>query len=127
MSKPLEKLKAIELRKAGLSYREIREQVPVAKATLSLWLRTVGLSRPQKQRLTEKKLAAAQRGWEKLRRERVERVAQTVAEAELEAARLIAVPDSLWLLGTALYWAEGSKPKVWRVQSSPSSRTWIRE
>ena len=57
MSKPEEKWKAVELRRKGLSYREILQHVPVAKSTLSLWLRTVGLSRPQTQRLTEKRLA----------------------------------------------------------------------
>ncbi len=114
MSKPLEKAKAVELRRAGLSYREIRQQVPVAKATLSLWLRMVGLSTPQKQRLTAKKLAAARRGWEKLRRERLERVTRVLAEAEAQASELIASRDALWFVGTALYWAEGVKPKTWR-------------
>jgi len=113
MSKPLEKGKAVELRREGLSYREILGQVPVAKATLSLWLRTVGLSRPQKQRLTEKRLAAAQRGWEKLRRERLERAAQATGAGQAEASQWIARGDQLWLAGTVLYWAEGDKPKRW--------------
>lgn len=114
MSKPLEKVKAVELRREGFSYREILRQVPVAKSTLSLWLRTVGLSRPQRQRLTEKRLAAARRGWEQLRRERVERVAQAMIKAEAEGHERIAASDSLWLIGTALYWAEGAKLKAWR-------------
>jgi len=46
--------KAIELRKKGLSYSEILKCVPVAKSTLSLWLRSVGLSKKQRQRLTDK-------------------------------------------------------------------------
>src|SRR5437016_6249903 len=33
--------KAIALRREGYSYREIREQVPVSKSSLSLWLRDV--------------------------------------------------------------------------------------
>ena len=57
-----EKNKAIELRKQGLSYKEILEQISVAKSSLSLWLRNVGLSKKQKQRLTEKKLKSALRG-----------------------------------------------------------------
>ncbi len=120
MSKPVERQKAIELRRAGLSYREIREQVPVAKATLSLWLRTVGLSKPQKQRLTEKKLAAGRRGAEKVHRERVERVARTLAEAEVEARERILSGDMLWLIGTVLYWGEGAKPKPWRAWAKVS-------
>lgn len=117
MSKPEEKRRAIDLRRHGLSYREIRQQVPVAKATLSLWLRSVGLSRPQRQRLTEKRLAAAQRGWEKLRRERLERVARTMAEAEQEAMRRLDECDILWIMGTVLYWAEGTKLKDWRTSA----------
>lgn len=117
VSKPLEKAKAIELRKAGLSYREIRAQVSVSKATLSLWLKTVGLSTPQKQRLTAKKLAAARRGAEKLRRERLERIAQTMAKAEGEAYDRLKAVDWRWMLGTALYWAEGFKPKPWSVKA----------
>ena len=58
------KVKAIELRKQGFSYREILKQVPVAKSTLSLWLYSVHLSVPQKQTLTQKKLDAARRGAE---------------------------------------------------------------
>jgi hypothetical protein len=114
VSKPEEKRRAIELRRQGLSYREILEQVPVAKATLSLWLRSVGLSQPQRQRLAEKKLAAARRGAKELRRERLVRAARTMAAAELEAARYLADRDLLWAVGAALYWAEGFKPKPWR-------------
>lgn len=120
MSKPLEKVRAIELRKAGLSYREIRERVPVAKATLSLWLREVGLSTPQKQRLTAKKLAAGRRGAEKIHRERLERVARTVAETEAEARERILSGDMLWLIGTVLNWGEGAKPKPWRASEKVS-------
>lgn len=114
MSKPDEKRRAIEFRRQGLSYREIRQHVPVAKTTLSLWLRSVGLSKPQRQRLTVKRLLAARRGWEKLRRERLERAARAMAEAETEAQQWIHAGDLLWLVGTVLYWAEGSKPKPWR-------------
>ena len=45
MAKVSEKKKAIELRKQGLSYSEIRKIVTVAKSTLSLWLRSVGLAK----------------------------------------------------------------------------------
>ena len=87
MSKPDEKLKAIELRRRGLSYREVLRHVPVANSTLSLWLRQVGLSRTQTQRLTAKRLAAGRRGGEKVRALRQERIRQTRGEAEHEARR----------------------------------------
>lgn len=114
MSKPVEKRKAIELRTGGLSYNEIRRHVPVAKSTLSLWLRSVGLATPQRQRLTEKKLAAARRGGQKVHAERLARVRRIMAEAESEVQRRLGMGDWLWLVGAVLYWGEGAKPKVWR-------------
>ena len=58
LAKLKEKQKAIKFRRKGLSYSEILKKIPVAKSTLSLWLRTVRLAKRQKQRLTEKRLAA---------------------------------------------------------------------
>jgi hypothetical protein len=72
------KEKAIQLRKKGLSYREIMAQVPVAKSTISLWLRSVGLSKRQWQRLTKKKLAGIQKGCDA---KRVQRTIELVAQS----------------------------------------------
>jgi len=57
-----EQKRAIGFRKKGLTYNEILKRVPVAKSTLSLWLREVGLAKRQRQRLTEKRKAAQLRG-----------------------------------------------------------------
>lgn len=108
-NKVLEREKAIKLRRRGLSYSEILKIVPVAKSTLSLWLRSVGLSKRQKQRLTNKKLAAMQRGWEKVRQSRMDRVREIKSLAEKEIGHIN--KRELWLLGIALYWAEGSKER----------------
>ncbi len=101
--------KAIELRKEGLSYSEILKCVPVAKSTLSLWLRSVGLSKKQKQRLTNKKLTSALRGAARKKEQRL-----TLSESLKKTARneigKISIRE-LFLIGTALYWAEGSKQK----------------
>ncbi len=110
MSKSEEKRKAIELRTQGLSYREIRQQVLVSRSTLSLWLRSVGLAKAQRQRLTEKKRAAGLRGAAIVHAQRVERVRRIMSEARAEASRL-AETNRLWLIGTVLYWAEGDKMK----------------
>lgn len=101
--------KSIELRKHGLSYREIREQVKVSKSSLSLWLRSVGLSQKQKQRLTEKKLAAARRGSAKLHQLKIQKIAKIKKEARSEIG-LISRHER-WLAGVLLYWAEGSKER----------------
>lgn len=109
MSKFQEKEKAIKLRKAGYSYSEILKEVPVAKSTLSEWLYSIGLSKKQKQRLTEKKLASALRGAQRKKRQRVELTERIYREAEKEIKGIM--ERELWLMGIMLYWAEGSKEK----------------
>lgn len=105
------RVKAIELRQTGLSYSEILKKVPVAKSTLSLWLRSVGLSKRQKQRLTEKRLKAAKRGAQQRREQRLLTTAHISKEAHNEIETI--TKKNLWLMGIMLYWAEGSKSKVY--------------
>src|SRR3989344_3546039 len=112
-----EKEKAILLRKEGLSYNEILKQVPVAKSSLALWLQSIGLSEKQKQRLSEKKLASARRGALKKKEDRILKTRVIKENAEKEVKKL--TRREVWLVGVALYWAEGSKEKEWR----PGSRT----
>lgn len=103
------KNKAINLRRQGLSYSEILKQVPVSKSTLSLWLRSVGLSKRQKQRLTKKKLEAMRRGSARKREIRIELIDTINKETKKDVYGL--TNRDLWLTGIMLYWAKGSKEK----------------
>ena len=109
MNYPILKERAINLRRDGLSYSEILKQIPVAKSTLSLWLRSVNLSKRQEQRLTEKKLASMRRGATAKRNQRIEKT-QLIKNKAISEIKTISDRE-LWLIGTALYWAEGSKAK----------------
>lgn len=111
VSKQPEKEKALALRRRGLSYREILTKVPVAKSTLSLWLRSIGLSKRQKQRLTEKKLASIRRGWAAWHQQRLLRTEKIREEARKDFRQRSLNHDALWLTGIILYWAEGTKEK----------------
>jgi transposase-like protein len=111
LAKGVEKQEAVRLRKEGKTYSEILEIVPVSKSTLSLWLREVELSKPQKQ--TEKKRAAARRGGEARHSMRVLDMAQIESEA-LKEIGLLSRREK-WLLGIALYWGEGTKQKPHNV------------
>lgn len=111
VQKEKEKIDALALRKQGLSYREILKHIPVAKSTLSLWLRSVGLSKRQKQRLTEKKLASIQRGWAVWHQKRLARTENIRKDARKDFSRRTLNRDALWLTGVILYWAEGTKEK----------------
>lgn len=108
-----EREKAIKLRKKGLSYNEILKKVPVAKSTLSLWLRYVGLAKKQKQRLTKKKLAAALRGSIKRKNQRLV-ITRKIKNKAISEIKKISKRE-LQLIGIALYWAEGSKQKEHNV------------
>ena len=112
------KERAIKLRKEGLSYSEIMKIIPIAKSTLSDWLHSVGLSKKQKQRLTEKKLASIRRGWEKVKKIRLDRTQNIFNKSKEDISKLKINKDSLFLMGLMLYWAEGSKQKENRVSVS---------
>ncbi len=109
---PLEsQQKAILLRKKGCTYQEILREVPVAKSTLSLWLRNVGLSNKQKQRITTKRIEAGRRGAEAQKRKRAIITQQIKGRAINNALKISLDKTHLWIMGTMLYWAEGSKEK----------------
>jgi len=108
-----QKQTAIALRKKGKTYSEILKVVPVAKSTLSLWLREVGLSTKQKQKISQKKLLSAKRGGEAKRKQRVDRSTELFSHSRLEIGKLS--KRELFLIGVALYWAEGSKQKEHNV------------
>ncbi len=106
---------AIQLRRNGLSYSEILRKVSVAKSTLAGWLYSVALSKKQTQRLTAKKIAAQKRGLAKMYEAKLARI-KSQKDLAHESFKKYS-KDPLWLLGTALYWAEGSKSKPWRMSS----------
>lgn len=115
MGKDAEKFRAIEMRRHGKTYNEILDKVPVAKSTLSLWLRSVQLSKPQVQRTTALRKAAAQRGADSRRNARLAEI-KSLTERGIKKVGKMSRRE-LWLVGIALYWAEGNKQR----QSSISS------
>ena len=116
ISKLKERKQAINLRKRGFSYSEILKEVPVAKSTLSLWLRSVGLAKRVKQRLTKKKILGQQKGAQAKRAQRIHLTKEIKDKARNEIKRLST--RELWLVGTALYWAEGTKQKEHNVSQN---------
>lgn len=101
------------MRKRGQTYSEILSVVPVAKSTLSLWLRDCGLAEPQKQRITRARREASLRGAAAKKRQREVKQAYIIETASKEMTRLN--KREFFLFGLALYWGEGSKEKSYRV------------
>ena len=110
-SKVREKELAIALRRKGLTYREILERVPVAKSSISLWLKDFPLTTKEKEILKKRKNTDMTR-WRAmagaaLSQRRVERdkALFLVAREEFQTA----IREPLFQVGIALYWAEGAK------------------
>jgi len=108
-AKKKQKQLAVMLRKQGKTYSEILEKVPVAKSTLSLWLRDVGLAKRQRRRLTEKMRKAGVRGGQRRHEQRIEETKEIFKQAKREVEKIS--ERDLWLIGVMLYWAEGTKEK----------------
>lgn len=115
MAYRIEKEKAIQLRRKGKTYSEILAEVPVAKSTLSTWLKSVALANPQKQRQSHKRLLAAKRGGLARKQMRLRELASSIEQGKREINVLS--DRELWLIGIALYWAEGSKQRNANISS----------
>jgi len=94
------------LRRDGWSYGEIREVIDVPKGTLAGWCRDIRLTHDQAAAIRRRtgSVNGVPRNMQWRRREQIERIG---AEARAEVPHLI--HDPLWLAGTVMYWAEGSK------------------
>lgn len=101
--------KAIKLRREGQTYGEILKQIPVARSTLSLWLRNVRLATRQQQYLTEKKRRAMLRGAIAKKQHRIHRTRE-MHQKSIEDVKKLSDRER-WIAGVALYWAEGTKQK----------------
>lgn len=109
LKKTKEKELATKLRLQGKTYDEILEYVSVSKSTLSLWLRDVGLSARQKHKLTTRKRIAQLKG--ALARKNARRATtREIFKKSIDSVGRLSKREK-FLIGVALYWAEGSKEK----------------
>lgn len=107
--KILDKEIAINMRLKGKSYSEIANKIDVSKSTLSLWLRNISLSEKYKQRLIKRRLIYARKGATKRKLDRIKKTTAIINKSKKNIERLTL--KDLWLIGIALYWAEGAKQK----------------
>lgn len=105
MSKDELKKKAIELRKKGYSYNLIKKEVPVAKSTLSLWLRDIPFKPNDK--VKNRIIRNIERASEWARNNKKKSINKAKEQAEEKLGRLS--ERDLLMLGLGLYIGEGSK------------------
>lgn len=98
-----------DLRRLGLSYREIMRLIPVAKGTLSHWCRNLELTDQQRERIANirPRVEAQRRNGQRRHREALERWARIRSLARDEAQLFL--HDPFWVAGVIAYWSEGDK------------------
>lgn len=102
-----EKTKAIKLRKKGESYKSILKQIKVSKSTLSIWLREIKLTKEQKTNLSNHMDKVRYKVAKRKVADRIKRTNKIITEAKKEVEKQ--KNNFLFLVGIALYWAEGAK------------------
>lgn len=104
--------KAISLRRKGESYNNIRKILGIkSKGTISHWLKNLKLSKKSIELLDKNNKLAYQRGLFAANKNRKTRINNENEQAYLEGQNCIKSisEKELLLIGTALYWGEGSK------------------
>lgn len=103
--------KSLLLRKQGLTYQEILRQVPVAKSSLSLWLKNSILTKAEKKLLKKRVNANISLGRIRAaasnRQNKIDRDKVLFKESKDLFEKYKDNP--LFHVGIALYWAEGAK------------------
>jgi hypothetical protein len=111
MAKTQEKIRARELRRQGNSLTFIADCLKISKGSASIWCSDIKLSEEQKDKLAKRIKYGQSKGSVVAARnkkaERYRRVAQHQQEG-MHIVGLISRRDLL-VIGTALYWAEGTK------------------
>lgn len=107
MAKPRERQKALDLRKQGKSYSQIKKEIDVSKSTLSYWLREYPLSRERIRLLRDLSEVRIEKYRKTMRRKKEERLLRFYEE---EKKRLLPLTKrELLIAGLFLYWGEGVK------------------
>lgn len=98
---------ALEMRKKGMSYSQIKASLSVSKAALSIWLREYPLSRERVNELRGRSEKRIERYRETRARNRTLREEAALQSVSASIGTLTA--RELHLAGLFLYWAEGTK------------------
>jgi len=100
---------AIDLRKKGFSYDDIKNELNIPKSTVVYWVKNIKLEESQIQKLKNKKLEVARKNSEKRVVKLLKRI-EEIREASMKSIGQISKRE-LWLMGIALYWRQKSSGK----------------
>ena len=107
MARRKDKEKALQLRKKGMSYSQIKEKLGVSKSTLSYWLRDYPLPKERIRELRDWSEQRIERCRETKRKKKETRLSSFYREQKEEIFPL--GKRDLFIAGLFLYWGEGTK------------------
>ncbi|MBU2564115.1 hypothetical protein KKA23_00810 [Patescibacteria group bacterium] len=115
-----EKREVEKLRKQGLSYNKILERIPVAKSSVSLWCNQIKLTEKQKEKIRQMQIKSriinSQKGGKAIAEKRNKEIQEIKYFAKKEIKKL--TKYQIKIIGTMIYWAEGSKTKGVEITNS---------
>lgn len=101
------KNKALELRKLGKSYSQIKQELKVSKGSLSLWLRQYPLGKEQMQKLRDFSEIRIEKYRQTMQAKREKRFDDYYRQEKIKYLPLS--KKELFIAGLFLYWGEGTK------------------
>ncbi len=110
------------LRNQGLSYKEIRQNLPftISKSTISDWSKDIELTGEQKVRLDKLFIDGSYRG--RLLGSKTTQVKRAKEIEEIKKRARLEIPfltkNEFWISGLMLYWAEGAKSRYIDITNS---------
>ena len=120
MAKSRKKIKARELRRRGLSLKEIADKLGISKGSASVWCSDIKLSEKQIQNLHAKMVRGSYSGRIIGANMQKEKKINKIRECSLKAKKDIngLRHKELFIAGLGLYWGEGSKKSAVRFYNS---------
>lgn len=123
MARTEDKHTAIALRKRGMSYSQIKDELGVSKSTLSVWLKDMPLSESRVRALranSERRIEKYRATMARKKSERREEVFLSVRDEILKSK------DPEFVSGFYLYWGEGTKTAEYSVSFTNSDPAMVK-
>ena len=124
MARKLEKQKALDLRKKGYSYSQIKEKLGISKSTLSGWLMDHPLSEKRIRELRGNNSQRIERYRNTMHKKKEERLLGVYTKVSKDIG--IFSKRDLFIAGLFLYWGEGTKMKNASVEFTNTNPAMIK-
>jgi transcriptional regulator with XRE-family HTH domain len=124
MARRKDKEKAIVLRKQGMSYSQIKNELGISKSTLSGWLRDMPLSTQRVNELRANSTRRIELFRNTMRQKREERLTKVFSRVANDIGKTS--DREFFIAGFFLYWAEGGKTTPYSITLSNTDPKMIR-